>query len=340
MSHHYSGPDFGFPRGDARLDFCDLYAFPTPENANRSIVIMDVHPSGVLSQEGPTTGEPFAPEAIYELKIDTDGDAVADIAYRFRFSPSGNRAQSATVRRVAGVDAAWIGDSGDAIFEGAPVSTGLEGHVTQAGDYRFFAGWRSDPFFFDTNGALNGLQFTGDDFFAEADVCSIVLELPNRELGDGGVALWGRVVARGDDGSWVQVERGARTQQVPFLIPNEEKAAYASSEPADDDRFVAGLAHSLEHTGGYAPEEAERVARTMLPDVLPYDPARPVAYPENGRPLEQDVVDPFLATLTNGTITEDGVDLHTDLIPEFPYVGPPHVDHAAASRTPLQTTNL
>ena len=28
MSHHYSGPDFGFPHGDARLDFTDLYAFP------------------------------------------------------------------------------------------------------------------------------------------------------------------------------------------------------------------------------------------------------------------------------------------------------------------------
>jgi len=28
MSHHYSGPDFGFPRGDARLDLTDLYAFP------------------------------------------------------------------------------------------------------------------------------------------------------------------------------------------------------------------------------------------------------------------------------------------------------------------------
>jgi hypothetical protein len=26
MSHHYSGPDFGLPHGDARLDFTDLYA--------------------------------------------------------------------------------------------------------------------------------------------------------------------------------------------------------------------------------------------------------------------------------------------------------------------------
>jgi hypothetical protein len=30
MSHHYSGPDYGFPHGDARLDITDLYAFPKP----------------------------------------------------------------------------------------------------------------------------------------------------------------------------------------------------------------------------------------------------------------------------------------------------------------------
>jgi hypothetical protein len=28
MSHHYSGPNIGFPRGDARLDLTDLYALP------------------------------------------------------------------------------------------------------------------------------------------------------------------------------------------------------------------------------------------------------------------------------------------------------------------------
>ena len=45
MSHHYSGPDFGFPRGDARLDLTDLYAFPKPGDARKSILIMNVHPS-------------------------------------------------------------------------------------------------------------------------------------------------------------------------------------------------------------------------------------------------------------------------------------------------------
>jgi hypothetical protein len=86
MSHHYSGPDYGFPHGDARLDLTDLYAFPKPGDPGKSILIMDVHPSVGVNPPGPTTDEPFAPHAVYELKIDTDGNRVADIAYRVRFS--------------------------------------------------------------------------------------------------------------------------------------------------------------------------------------------------------------------------------------------------------------
>jgi hypothetical protein len=324
MSHHYSGPDFAFPNGDARLDFCDLFAFPKPEDTSKSILIMDVHPSVSVNPEGPTLTDPFAPEAIYELKIDTDGDAVADIAYRVRFSPSENRGQSATVNRVEGADAAGMSDGGQSIVEDAPVSTGFEAQVAEAGEHRFFAGWRSDPFFFDVGGALNDFQFTGDDFFADKDVCSIVLEVPNSELGDAGVGLWHRTLVPADGAGWTQVERGARTQQVVFLVPNEEKEAYVGGEPADDARFVDGIAHGLEHTGGYAPEEAKRVAETMLPDILPYDPTRPVAYPDNGRLLTDDVADPFLAVLTNGKVTEDKVGPHSDFLPEFPYLGPPH----------------
>jgi Domain of unknown function (DUF4331) len=149
MSHHYSGPNFGFPHGDARLDLTDLYAFPKPSEADKSILIMNVHPSPVVNPPGPTTREPFAPEALYELKIDTNGDAVADIAYLVRFSSSADRSQTATVRRVEGAQAAGTGDSGQVIIEAAPVSTGRDARVTDAGGYRFFAGWRSDSFFFD-----------------------------------------------------------------------------------------------------------------------------------------------------------------------------------------------
>ena len=102
MSHHYSGPEYGFPHGDARLDLTDLYAFPKPGDASKSIFIMDVHPSAAVNPPGITTHEPFATEAVYELKIDTNGDAVADIAYRVRFSSSDDGTQIATVRRVEG----------------------------------------------------------------------------------------------------------------------------------------------------------------------------------------------------------------------------------------------
>ena len=119
MSHHYSGPDFGFPNGDARLDLTDLYAFPKPGEAGKSILIMNVHPSAVVNPPGgPTTAEPFSPEALYELKIDTDGNAVADIAYRVRFSSSGDGSQTATLRYVEGAQAAGTSDSGQVIVEG------------------------------------------------------------------------------------------------------------------------------------------------------------------------------------------------------------------------------
>ena len=322
MSHHYSGPDFGFPQGDARLDFTDLYAFPKPGDTEKSILIMNVHPSAGENPPGPTTTEPFAPEALYELKIDTDGDALADIAYRVRFSSS-EGGQTATLRRIEGAQAAETSDGGQAIVEGAPVSMGRMARVTEAGDYRFFAGWRSDPFFCDVQGAKNNLQFTGDDFFADKDVCSIVLEVPNSALGPKEIRLWARTLAPGEGGGWVQAERGARPAQAVLLL-DAERDAYLAGEPADDSRFVAAFAHALEHTGGYPPPEAKRVAGILLPDLLSYDPAHPASFPDNGRTLADDAFDSFLRILTNGKVTEDKVGPHGDLVAEFPYLGPPH----------------
>ena len=160
MSHHYSGPALGFPHGDARLDLTDLYAFGKPGDDRKSILIMNVHPSFSLEPRGPTRSDPFAHEAIYEFRIDTDGDSVADIAYRVRFSPFEGGAQTATLRCVRGAAAAGVGDTGDVLIEAAPVSLGRTPRVTQVGEHRLFAGWRSDPFFFDVLGVLDGFKFT------------------------------------------------------------------------------------------------------------------------------------------------------------------------------------
>src|SRR5260370_17582425 len=98
------------------------------------------------------------------------GDEVASIAYRLRFSAFERGEQTASARGVDGPQAAGTGDGGKMIVERAPVSLGREAKVTEAGDTRFFAGWRSDPFFCDGEGAKNNLQFKGADFFVKQTV--------------------------------------------------------------------------------------------------------------------------------------------------------------------------
>jgi hypothetical protein len=200
----------------------DLYAFTKPRDPAKSIIVLNVHPSFALNSSEPTTKEPFAPGALYELKIDTNGDVIADICYSLQFASSEDGKQTATVRRLQGVRAAGVGEEGEVIVQQAPVSVGREALVTNAGDYCFFFGWRSDPFFFDVNGNFNHMQFTGHDFFADKNVCSIVIELPNSALGSNEVGLWARTVDKTEEG-WVQTDRGGRPMQAVFL-PGEERA--------------------------------------------------------------------------------------------------------------------
>src|SRR5215471_21640536 len=240
MSHHASGPNFGFPRGDARLDMTDLYAFTKPGDIAKSIIVLNVHPSFRLDSPEPTTQEPFAPGALYEIKIDTNGDLIADICYSVQFASGEDGRQTATVRCLRGVRAAGVGEEGELIVQQAAVSVGKDALVTKAGDYNFFFGWRSDPFFFDAMGNFNQMQFTGDDFFKDKSVCSIVLEVPNSELGSNEVGIWARTLEKTGDG-WIQADRGGRPMQAVFLV-GEEREAYLSGEPASDDRFIGVFA--------------------------------------------------------------------------------------------------
>jgi hypothetical protein len=53
------------------------------------------------------------------------------------------------------------------IFKDVPVSFGDSINRADAGEYRLFAGIRSDPFFFDVEGMKNNMQFTGADTFLD-----------------------------------------------------------------------------------------------------------------------------------------------------------------------------
>jgi hypothetical protein len=121
MSHHASGPNFDFPRGDARLDITDLYAFPKPGDLAHSILILNVHPSFDLTSPQPTTTELFAPRALYEVQVDTNGDAAADLVYSVQFESLEDGKQIATVHRRRGVGAAGLREEGELIVQHAPL---------------------------------------------------------------------------------------------------------------------------------------------------------------------------------------------------------------------------
>ena len=90
MSNHFTGLSLGPPLGDQRLDLCDLYAFQSPTDASRTVIILNANPNA----------DALHPDAIYRLNIDSDGDLLTDVALSFVFSKPRNGKQS--FQRVSG----------------------------------------------------------------------------------------------------------------------------------------------------------------------------------------------------------------------------------------------
>ena len=104
----------GPPMGDPKTDITDVYAFLKPGDASKSILVLDVNPLA------PLLANSFDSSAIYEINIDTNGDAVADRSFRIRFSEVNGGSQTATVHLATGALAAQLNDGGPVVIAGAP----------------------------------------------------------------------------------------------------------------------------------------------------------------------------------------------------------------------------
>ncbi len=328
MADHLDAPGLTSPGNDARLDITDIYAFQKPGDASKSILILNVNPLA------PTLADTFRHDAIYELKVDTNGDAIADIAFRFLFSEVEDGKQVAEVRRATGDEAAGANSEGREIIDDAPVSFGSTPHVTEHGPYKFFAGIRSDPFFFDLNGFLAGLEFTGDDFFADKNVSGIVLEVPNTALGDNPkIGIWARTSVPGNenggnnDRDLLPIDRMGRPAINTVFNKGNDKNVFNEIEPTQDrelflDKFVDVL-KSLS-SPQYTDDQATAIAKILLPDILTYDFSSSAGF-LNGRNLKDPVIAIALTLVTNRAVTTDKVKgPHTDLLSSFPFMGVPH----------------
>ena len=326
MSNHYSAANLRFPGDDARLDFTDLFVFPTPGEPGRTTLIMDVNPytTGISAMPPFLMKAEFHPDGVYRIHVDNDGDAHADVAFTFTFSEFRDGMQTGTVHHAVGERARQPEPDGDVLISGTPVGFDDAAQPVQAGPARLFVGLRSDPFFADADGSFHGFNWTGQDAFANRNVLSIVLEVPDDMLGpDPAIGVWASVSVR-RDGELVQVDRGGHPTINPFVNPNDVKDQFNVRQPADDvANYAEPWSRLLQEQGDYTPDEARAAALIVLPDILRFDRDRSVAYP-NGRALDDDAFSARFAWLSNGRIPPQGLKPHDDLTAGFPYLGLPN----------------
>ena len=137
MSNHFTGLSLGPPLGDQRLDLCDLYAFQSPTDPSRTVIILNANPNA----------DALHPDAIYRLNIDTDGDLLTDVALSYVFSKPQNGKQTFNVFLAKGAESRSVEAVGNNIVADAEVSFGPKPNVVKAGGYTFFAGSRSEFLF-------------------------------------------------------------------------------------------------------------------------------------------------------------------------------------------------
>lgn len=166
-------------------DITDVYAFRGQDTNNMVFV---VNTQGLLSP-GATAAATFSENVLTEINIDNNGDNVEDLVIQairrgdkmFFFGPvaPGTTGTSSTIHKENQAGNVKITPYGST----AIVKTTDDG-------YKFFAGPRDDPFFFDLGqfksilmGTASGFNNPGTDTFAGTNVLSIVVEVPKSTLG-------------------------------------------------------------------------------------------------------------------------------------------------------------
>lgn len=181
---------------DQAVDIADVYSFRSPANPSNIVLAMTV--PGLVP---PAEIRSFDSNALYQLKIDTDGDAVEDRVIQafatgsgasqtihFR-GPAEPETTGAVNQLLPGSDAATV-----------QVSTGASAITATGGGLTVFAGLRDDPFFFDLArfneirmGMATEFRDPGIDTFAGSNALALVVEVPASMVTESGptIRVWG-----------------------------------------------------------------------------------------------------------------------------------------------------
>lgn len=309
-------------------DLTDVYAYST-NSTMQTVLIANVNPgAGAL----PNSTTSFGTGVQYKITIDTNGDAAPDLTYLLRFK-AGNP-QGVTIWR-----------------NGKLWGSGTTGHpIVLTGGTKLWAGLRDDPFFFDLDafkgnilGAANGRMLCDAqkvDFFKGLNVSSIVLLVPNAELGGNGKTVGvsaNTSVLKG--GQWVQVDQmgrpGFNTVFNNHLVAgdasvNSVKELFNRTVPSEQASlgFKANVVATLKAVSTafshpYTDQQASDLANVLVPDILTYKVGDKSGF-LNGRRLDDDVIDTLLAVGANTPGASDCIANDSTFSGAFPFEGAPN----------------
>jgi Domain of unknown function (DUF4331) len=338
MGHHFDSPE---ARADSRINLSDNYLFHAPGDPSRVIAVLCVSPLAGLPS--PFHGRPqwrtFRPTAAYEFRFDTDGDGRADRVLRFVFEGD-EGPQRFTAFWLEGPEASDEHAVGERVGEGVAEATS-----PLAAGGRVWVGEAGDPFWLDAVAAKGFLDAAlagrpapvetfsrGEVTTGATNVLAIVVELPVARLGPGPWSFY-TAVAANDHGHYHQVARCGRPNFAATFVDHPERSRLMNETTPERDleQFGADVTRVVEVTARHVGRVADpvayaaRVARWLLPDVIPFDPSLPAGFDFaglNGRRLDDDfgaVVYSAVFGRPIATRLEPLADLRAD----WPYVPPP-----------------
>ena len=309
---HRDGPIFVNTAVNGQQDLNDIYVFRSPANANNTVFILSFQPF-----PGNLTPISADPNTIFDIKIDTNGDAVEDLTLRTTFGPPDmtTGVQDVTMRALPSTKFPPTG----IVARGR---TGQNIPVTGGGMFR--AAIQDDPFFFDA-GAFSTFASTGagfprpvgaaKNFFGpNGNTMAIVLEIPSVRIAPNNTIIGVFITSTKNN---VQVDRMGRPAINTALIPplprnnltrGERRNAFNAGIPRNDVRdFRADMKSILTGVFGETSGTADIVTSLLLPDLLKFQIGNPNGFGTvlpgtilgNGRRLSDDVIDVELSVITD-----------------------------------------
>jgi hypothetical protein len=277
-------------------DCTDVYIFPSPQNDNNVVLVMDVHgliPAG----QGPNVS--FDPGVLYQIKIDTTGDFIEDLVMQAKFFGTGSAQKVAIAGPMTPLTTGTTAIYGRRNPVLGTINQAFQPDPNGQPNLTVFAGVRADPFFIDlerfyqifpdrmtplTGQVVNypnpntpqvdGFRPPGQaqDFLADLNCLSVVVELPRASLGRGVIRVWETTsIFSSTDFKYHQQDRLARPaiNEVLATVSNLRHHINNTDDPTDDaTQLKTDIESFLTFPANRSTAIKNAIEAVLVPDVM------------------------------------------------------------------------